>query len=263
MVSDYVYRAHSLTRLRALIDQDRTAAAALAEASFHNEVHAAISSITGINAVALAKVSADTQVASAKMLIEAEVASAHLAAGAQMAVIEYKRFVEAQSPAVPLETVAAMVRQIGDGHLESLSQQAAQSVKAIESESQTAIARLKQIATAAIDEIRKLADAVSSNVESDAAVAADELQAYRRNEHTIEQSADEADRAAQKIEGAAILATGLLRNTVEVAVEKISATTEESTRAIEVSIMAATERITAAKEKALVSVRSLVQFHMP
>ena len=112
MVSDYLYRARSRTELITMIDSDRTAAAALAEASFHNEVHAAITTITGINAVAMTKVSADTQVAFARMQIVAEVASAHLAADAQMAIIKYKHFVTTQHPTVPLETVAAMVRQI-------------------------------------------------------------------------------------------------------------------------------------------------------
>ena len=260
MISDYFYLAHSVPELNALIDQDRIGAAAMAEAIFHQDIHGAIRTITEINAIAVTKISADTQVASARLLIDAEVASAHLAADAQLAVVEYKAFVKSQSPSVPLETVASMVHEINERHVSRLSERAAESIKAIEANAQSAIAKLKEIGAAAIGEIHDIASEISAGVETAAAQAAEELIAFRLNEHTFAEVAEEADKAAQVIEEAAMSSTNQLRNAVAVAIEKIQTAADESAGVIAASVKAATERIADAKAKALRTVAEVVRF---
>ena len=142
-----------------------------------------------------------------------------------------------------------------------ISQQAELAVQAIDADKQSATERLKVIAST-IDEVRDLATAVASNVEKDAAVAAEELKAFRLKEHTDEETADEADRAALKIAAAATHPTGLLRNAVEAAAERILSTTEESAGIIEAAAKAAIDRISSAKEKATACVLEVVEFHM-
>jgi len=262
MVNNSLNRTTSLAELHALIDRDRAAAAALAEATFHNDVNIAISTISEINAVAGARVSADTQVATAKIQIDAEVAATRLSADAQMAIARYKQHVESQPTAVPHEVVAAMVRQIGDSHSAQLSQQAEKAIDAIKRDAMAAIAKLKEIGNSAIDEIHDLAATVASNVERDADVAAEKLRAFRLQAHSKRETIEEADSAARKIEAAATLSAAALRKAVDAAIKSIRDVADGASRDIENAAKTATERISAARESALGTIRVVVDFHM-
>jgi hypothetical protein len=262
MTRDDIGRVHTLAELYEVIEQDRVAAAALAEVAFANDADLAISSITEISSVACARVLADTQVASAKALIDAEVSVARLSAGAGLAVAEYKRHLQDRPEAVPLETVAGMVAQIGDKHSEMIAQGGRQSVEAIERDAQQAIAKLKEIGNAAIAEIRDLEISITSRIELDAALAAEKLRTFRQAPHTSDEVIAEAEDAARKVEAAADRSITTLRTVVEEAIRNIHATTEEACLQILTAADTASRRLRAAQEKTLETIRTVVGFHM-
>ena len=262
MNSSQIDRPRSLEDLYELIERDRVAAAALAEIAFANDAALAISSISEISSVACAKVLADTQVASAKALIDAEVSVARLSAGAGVAVAEYKRHVQEHPQSVPLTTVAGMVGQICDKHVEEIQLGGRQSIETIERDAQLAIAKLKEIGNAAIQEIRGLEHAISAQIEQDAAMAAERLRAFREKPHTPEEVMAEAENAARKVEAAASQAISQLHHGVDEAIRNIQATTDEACRQILAAAEAACKRLTLAQEKALGTIRTVVEFHM-
>lgn len=261
MVSDYLKQTRPLSELQGIIDSDRMAAAALAEATFRHDVNAAITSITEINAVATARVSADTQVASAKMQIDAEVVATRLMADAQIAISEYKRYVENQTSAVPAEVVSGMIQQIGEKHTTQLSLQAKTSIEAIQRDAQDAIAKLKEIAGTAISDIHSIAASINADVDSAATTAAEKLRAFRKESHSLEETTQEAEEAAMQIEAAAARASLELQTSVYAALENIHKSTDEACTTIKIAANAATEKIATAREKALATIRTVLEFH--
>lgn len=261
MVSEYLKQTRSISELQSIIDSDRKTAAALAEATFRHDVNAAITSITEINAVATARVSADTQVASAKMLIDAEVVATRLMADAQIAIAEYKKYVENQSSAVPAEVVSGMIKQIGEKHTAQLSQQAKTSIEVIQRDAQEAIAKLKDIAATAIRDIHGISASITADVDSAATTAAEKLRDFRQEPHNLEETAQEAEEAALQIEAAAARASLELQTTVYAALENIHKSTDEACAIIKSAANTATEKIETAREKALATIRTVLEFH--
>ena len=261
MASDYFKQTRSLSELQSVIDSDRKTAATLAEATFRHDVHAAITSITEINAVATARVSADTQVASAKMLIDAEVVSTRLMADAQIAISDYKKYVETQASAVPAEVVSAMIKQIGDKHTAQLSMQAKTSIEAIHRDAQEAIDKLKDIAATAISDIHSISASITADVDSAATTAAEKLRSFRQEPHSLEETAEEAELAALQIEAAAARASLELQTAVYAALENIHKSTDDACSVIKTTANTATEKIETAREKAMATIRTVLEFH--
>jgi len=262
MVSDYLNRVRSLEELYALMDDDRIAAAKLAEAAFQCDLNTAVTSITEISAVATAKVLADTQVASAKMLIDAEVAATRIAAGAKMALSECERRLRDPGPETSSEAIIATILDIERHHQELVSSGAKQSVEAIERDAAAAIAR-QEIGAAAIDNIRDLAGEIEAAVERNAQAAAEKLATYRQHPHTCEEAAAEGDVAAKIVAAAAEAAAMSLRRAAEAALGQIHAVTCDAGRTILASAKAAESRIETARDKALAQIHQAVISSLP
>jgi hypothetical protein len=262
MVSQYLNQVRSLDELYAVMETDRLAAARLAESTFRNDVDAAIASIADISSVAGARVMADTHVASAKLLIDAEVASTRLAVGAEMAVAEYKRHAQEQSPPPDVSTIETAIQAIGKAHTDQLSQGARLSVEAIEREAAAAIARLKEIGSNAITEIRDFAALTSIKTHENAAHAAERLRSFRQSPQTLDAVAAEGDKAAAIVLEAAENAAVTLREAADVAFGKIMVVTDEACETIQAAAREATLRIEMAREKALTRIRAAAHLHI-
>jgi hypothetical protein len=238
-----------------LIDSDRIAAARLAEATFQQDVTVAISTIEQIATVSTSRVSANMQVASAKMQVDAEVAAAKLAADAMLAVQQYKTFFKDNPHSTPQELVAGVLKEAEDGFVLCAALQTETMIRQLEEDARNAILKIKDMGKTAIDEINVLVAMVNSNIETDAQVAADKLREFRAVNHTLQETADEADEAIQLIEETAARTKHQLEQVVISKVAVIQKTTDDACLQIADSIKASTERIREGKDRSLAAFR--------
>lgn len=252
----------TLDEVYARIDQDRIAAAILAEASFRLDVGVAITSISDVSSIACAKVSADSQVATAKMLIDAEVAVARLSSEAGTMVAEFRVFLQGHPEREQTEVVKNMVAQIEESYEAKISATAKTSIDAIRADSEAAIATLKAIGEAAIQDINALAENAATKAKADAAAADEKTKRFRSERHTIEEAVADGEKAAQLVKKAADLAYAALRQAVDDAMQRIRTATDKASRNIQSAAETAEQRIKAAEVNAIHVMREVQGFHM-
>lgn len=257
MTGEKSIHAQTLEDLYAMMERDRDAAEVIAETTFQAEVNAAVNTIAEISSVASARILADTQVASAKILIDAEVAATRLSTGAEMAIAEVKK----QARLKPKASVEASIVAIGHIHSTQVTESARHAVEAIERDAQAAIAKLRQLGNAAIEEIHTFAMATS--LRSEAATRADELmKTFKETPHTMEEAAAEGGKAAAIILAAAKSASDTLQQKLDATLRNIHAVTEEACQAITIATAKAVERVEAARGNALERIGEAMRQHL-
>ena len=252
----------TLDEVYAKIDQDRIAAAVLAEASFRLDVGVAITSISDVTSIACAKVSADSQVASAKMLVDAEVAVARLSNEAGTMVAEFRVFLQEHPEREQSEVVKNMVAEIEGKYEAKISETAKASIDAIRADSVAAIAKLKSIGEAAIKDINDLGETAATKAKTDAALAEEKTKHFRSERHTPEEAVAEGEAAAKLVKKAADIAHVVLRQAVDDAMLRIRTATDEASRIIQAAAETAEQRIKAAEANAIHIMREVQGFHM-
>jgi hypothetical protein len=128
-------------------------------------------------------------------------------------------------------------------------------IRQLEEDARNAILKIKDMGKTAIDEINVLVAMVNSNIETDAQVAADKLREFRAVNHTLQETADEADEAIQLIEETAARTKHQLEQVVISKVAVIQKTTDDACLQIADSIKASTERIREGKDRSLAAFR--------
>ncbi|EME70456.1 hypothetical protein H261_08238 [Paramagnetospirillum caucaseum] len=245
MADKKIEGVQSIEALYALIEHNRLTDEVVAERVFQNEVNAAINTITEISTVASARIMTDTQVASAKIQIDAEVQAARLAADAEMAVAKIKSRGGRQSQA----SVKAAIVAIGNAQSERLSDAGKQSIHEMVIEAEAAIAKLRQLADAAIEEIHRYATNTTARMQA-AAVATARMKAFQTEEHTRDEIVAEGAKAADFVSLAAESASRVVQQSLDATLRNIRAVTDEACANIKSSVENAVERIEAARIKA-------------
>jgi hypothetical protein len=235
----------SIEDLYALIERDRLAAELVAERVFQNEVNAAVNAITEISTVASTRILTDTQVASAKIQIDAEVSATRLAAGAEMAVAE----VMSQRNSLSKTAIKVLIATIGDSASVQLSNVAKQSIDTMASEAEAAIAKLRKIADAAIEEIHNYAIDTTTRMQA-AATAAARMKAFRTEDHTPGEIVAEGTRVANFVSLAAEAASRVVQQKLDATLRSIRTVSDEACSNIRISVENAVKRIEAARIKA-------------
>ncbi|OAN52771.1 hypothetical protein A6A04_15855 [Paramagnetospirillum marisnigri] len=254
MADEHHEDAQSIEDLYALIEQNRLADELVAERIFQNEVNAAINAITEISAVASSRIMTDTQVASAKIQIDAEVVAARLAAGAEIAISGIKAQGGTQSKA----NVKAAIYAIGDGQTTQVMDTARHSIHQMVTEAEAAIAKLRQLADAAIEEIHRYATNTTERMQA-TVVAANRMKAFRAEEHSRDEIVAEGTKAAIFVSQAAEASSRVVQENLEAALKNIRATTDQACANIKASVEKAVERIEAARLKAQARIEEAVR----
>ncbi len=252
----------TLDEVYAKIDQDRIAAAVLAEVSFRLDVGVAITSISDVSSIACAKVSADSQVASAKMLIDAEVAVARLSSEAGTLVAEFRVFLQEHPEREQTDVVKNMVAEIEGKYEAKISETAKASIEAIRADAGAAIANLKAIGEAAIKDINDLDETAATKAKAGAALAEEKTKRFRSERHTPDEAVTEGEKAAKLVRKAADIAHAVLRQGVDDAMLRIRTATDEASRILQAAAETAEQRITTAKVNAIHIMREVQGFHM-
>jgi hypothetical protein len=232
----------SIEDLYALIERDRIAAEALAQRVFLREVKVAVGSITDVTAVASTRIMTDTQVASAKIQMDSEVMEARLLVSGEIAAteIEVARERGAES---------AHITQLATDQAAQLSDTARQLIDSMVAEAEAAVAKIRQIGEDAINEIHSYAlDTTARMRASDTAAA--RMNAYKAEEHSVDDIVAEGAKAANFVTLAAESALLLLQKMRDDAVQNIRAATDKACTDIKDAVERAAERIGAARIKA-------------
>ncbi len=258
MTEEHLKPPQTLDEVYALIDKNRIDTAKAAHVKFHNDVGAAIGTITNISAVASARVQADSRVAAAKVLINAELAATHLLAEAQM---EASRCA-GEMLTKPSEVVEAAITEIGKLTTWRLIASARESVEAIQHDAEFAIKVLMETGANAIREIQIMAAGVAAQTKRDAEQAAAKLKEYRERTHTLDEARSEGGDVALIVIGAAEEASAHLQSRVEATLAQIHAVTEEACSVVHDAALAAEEKIMRGKDRALAHLREFLQAHL-
>ena len=251
-------RIHMMKDFLALVDSDHYVAAKIAEATFHHDVGVAIATIEQVTMLSSARVTTDMQVASAKIQVDAEVAASRLMTDAQMAIKRYKNIFETQDGENPIGKAENSLKAIENSYIASASEQTRNLIESLERDAQIAIAKIKALGTEAINQITELVEDVAGAVDGNASLAAEKLQAFHLEEHTLEEAASEAERAAVLVEKTATEASKKLKSSLKEAVDNIQMTTDEACLKIKIAVASSTERILLAKESSLAMFRTIV-----
>ena len=251
----------TLEQLDALFETNRLAAAAVAEAVMAQEVATAISNISEINHIAIARIQADSAVASAKIGADAEVCATELVAHAEMAILRVQSSLsELQSDPVQL---TSMVTEIGHNAREDISEGAEHTVNEIRSQAELALQQISVNAKNSINEIRCLAKQYTGRVAKNAEIAKRKLQEQQSTERSGDDITDEAEKAAEKVLIDAMSTTNSLRVNKNRTIEDINERTEAVLRDIRDATEKAETRIYGARDRALEMINDVLKKLLP
>ena len=258
MTSDYLKRTRSLDEVYALIDTNRAEAARAAQAKFHNDMEAAIATISSIGSIASARVLADSRVASANVLIDAELAASRLLAEAEIQAAKIAKEVLTK----PRDVVEAAILEIGRHTTERLVVTARESVEKIQQDAEAAIKVLRETGAIAIREVQALADSVTEQTKQDTKLAAARLAEYRKQSRSPDEAESQGEDLAKVVLQAAEQASDQLRTAIEATLAKINLITNDACSAVHEAAAEAKKRVEEGRERASLRLKETLKAYM-
>jgi len=260
MAKNYRNKNLSFDQLDELFEKDRIAAAAVAETVMLQEISTAISNITEINQIANARIQADSAVASAKIAADAEVCATELAAKAEMTILQIQSTTSEQQ--LDPELLTSMITEVGHHASEEISTGAEQTIAAIKRQAEAAIGQISSHAKNSINDIKSLADDYAKRVRENAEIARRKLLQEKEAGHTESEAQEDADEAAKTVLDFSLKTIETLHNKVSAAVKEIDALTTMVLEEISNSVSSAEARIYEARDRALASIKDLLDFRV-
>lgn len=246
----------TLEELDAIFEGERRAALVAADLVFTQEVAAAIQTVSDINEISNARIMANCQVASAKIGSSAEVQATTLLAAAEALRLKILRSDLTQI--AKSETDESVVSELARTAEMGINSTAQAAIKSIQEEAQNAIGLISDNAKTAIFEIKTVGEAIANQIDENAKIAkakCDEAKASPRTAESIKEAAEDAahlilehaSSCSIKINKVVDGAIKLMRESADLANQKITETTQR-----------ATERIIAARDSALEKIESFL-----
>ncbi|NQV99930.1 MAG: hypothetical protein HQ483_09565 [Rhodospirillales bacterium] len=253
MVSEYLNHTRSILELDRLFEKDRKAAGAIAEIVFSQDISAAILTVSDITEVTNSRILADTQVASAKIAASAEVHATALLASAQTMRLKIQN--QEWSDPTRREIDSSIVTELARRTEMEIKSSSRTAIDQINAGARAAIVQITENAKKSVEDIESITGVISDEIKENARIALAKLQDAQQSSRTPEAIAGAAEKAATEITDHATSASLSLTEFVKETVAGMTKSADAAILLISETVSRASERIVAARDKALEHVK--------
>lgn len=199
---------------------------------------------------------ADVQIASARLVSSAEVHSTGLLASAETLRLTIQRH-ELSSPENE-EIDSSIISELARNSELEIKTSAKLAIETIEAEAEAAVEKISTDAKKSIDEIKKIAADLNTQINENAQIAAAKLSEQKVSQRTLKDVSASAEKAAEDVMQHASTASKKLHDVVADTVRAVAKVADTAHENISKTVAHAIEKITGARDKALGRIREIV-----